>query len=121
MPGVSMTTSPWVRSNVRGIGVNSVDGRVARLVDTAQRLLLERGKTPRHVAGARVALAHLGSEHLHVLLVIAHDLEHLLAHLGRGGAARQNVLTSEKLGSLAQNRGGALGNHPVGDLANQRV
>ena len=110
-----------VALELRRIGIDGVDGAVTRLVDAAEGLLLEGRETARHVAGAGVTLAHLGTKGLHVLLVVAHDLEDLLAHLGRGGATGQDVLAAEELRGLAQHRRGTLGDQPVGDLADQRV
>ena len=85
---------------LRSVGIHRIDRAVASLVDAAERLLLERGETTGHVAGAGVTLAHLRTEHLHVLLVVADDLEKLVAHLGCAGVLGQDTLATKEFGGL---------------------
>ena len=110
-----------VRLELCCIRIDGVEGAVATFVHAAEGLLLEGRESAGHVSGAGVALAHLGTEHLDVLLVVVDDLEDVVRNLFVLRATGEDVLGAKELGCLAQHGGGAMVDEPVGDLADQRV
>ena len=80
---------------------------MATLVDTAQRLLLQRGDAAGLVARRGVALADIFADSVEVRLKAAGDLIDAIVDFLVDSTAGQNVLSANELGGLGENAGTA--------------